>query len=50
MAATKQSSKSKSPKSSGKSKTTKCWSGYERVPGTKAGAEGSCRKKGAKKS
>ncbi len=29
-------------KSGGK---TKCWSGYERVPGTKAGAKGSCRKK-----
>ena len=24
----------------------KCWEGYERVPGTKAGADGSCRKKG----
>ena len=23
-----------------------CWQGYERVPGTKAGAKGSCRKKG----
>jgi len=22
-----------------------CWSGYERVPGTKKGAQGSCRKK-----
>jgi len=21
-----------------------CWKGYERVPGTKAGAKGSCRK------
>lgn len=27
-----------------KSKTS-CWNGYERVPGTKAGAKGSCRKK-----
>ena len=26
-----------------------CWSGYERVPGTKAGEPGSCRKKGSKK-
>jgi len=22
-----------------------CWKGYERVPGTKEGAKGSCRKK-----
>ena len=22
----------------------KCWKGYERVPGTQAGAKGSCRK------
>ena len=22
-----------------------CWKGYERVPGTKKGAKGSCRKK-----
>lgn len=26
-------------------KAMKCWSGYERVPGTKPGAKGSCRKK-----
>ena len=26
-----------------------CWSDYERVPGTKAGAKGSCRPKGGKK-
>jgi hypothetical protein len=26
----------------------KCWPGYERVPGTKAGAVGSCRKKSSK--
>jgi hypothetical protein len=25
----------------------KCWPGYERVPGTKAGEVGSCRKKGS---
>ena len=25
----------------------KCWEGYERVPGTKPGADGSCRKKGS---
>lgn len=25
----------------------KCWEGYERVPGTKAGADDSCRKKGS---
>ena len=25
----------------------KCWEGYERVPGTTAGADGSCRKKGS---
>ncbi len=31
-------------KSNSSSKTT-CWKGYERVPGTKAGAKGSCRKK-----
>ena len=24
---------------------TKCWSGYKRVPGTKKGAKGSCKKK-----
>ena len=24
-----------------------CWQGYERVPGTQAGAKGSCRKKGS---
>jgi hypothetical protein len=23
----------------------KCWSGYKRVPGTKKGAKGSCKKK-----
>tara|TARA_B100000963_G_scaffold352281_1_gene365210 strand:- start:344 stop:703 length:360 start_codon:yes stop_codon:yes gene_type:complete len=27
----------------------KCWEGYERVPGTKPGADGSCRKKGSGK-
>ena len=27
--------------------TERCWDGYERVPGTKAGASGSCRKKGS---
>ena len=27
----------------------KCWEGYERVPGTKEYAEGSCRKKGSGK-
>ena len=26
----------------------KCWPGYQRVPGTKAGAVGSCRKKSSK--
>ena len=26
----------------------KCWAGYERVPGTKRGEKGSCRKKGSK--
>lgn len=26
-----------------------CWSGYERVPGKKAGSEGSCRKKTSRK-
>lgn len=26
-------------------KEMKCWTGYERVPGTKAGSKGSCRKK-----
>ena len=26
-----------------------CWKGYERVPGTKKGAKGSCRKKGKRK-
>ena len=26
-----------------------CWSDYERVPGTEAGAKGSCRPKGSKK-
>ena len=26
----------------------KCWDGYERVPGTKKGEKGSCRKKGSK--
>lgn len=26
----------------------KCWKGYERVPGTKAGTKGSCRKKKSK--
>ena len=25
----------------------KCWEGYERVPGTKAGSDDSCRKKGS---
>ena len=27
--------------------TERCWDGYERVPGTRAGASGSCRKKGS---
>lgn len=27
--------------------TERCWDGYERVPGTKEGAPGSCRKKGS---
>jgi hypothetical protein len=27
----------------------KCWPGYERVPGTKAGEVGSCRKKSSAK-
>ena len=27
----------------------KCWEGYERVPGTKAGTDDSCRKKGSGK-
>ena len=26
-------------------KALKCWTGYERVPGTRVGAKGSCRKK-----
>ena len=26
-----------------------CWEGYERTPGTVAGTDGSCRKKGSKK-
>ena len=26
-----------------------CWVGYERVPGTRKGAKGSCRKKGKRK-
>lgn len=31
-----------------KSKSAKkCWPGYERVPGTKPGAKGSCRKSGS---
>ena len=32
-----------------KSKPKKCWPGYERVPGTKPGAKGSCRKSKSKK-
>ncbi len=33
-------------KTKGQSDTKKsCWKGYERVPGTKAGDKGSCRKK-----
>lgn len=37
----------KSGKKSGKKKKKKmkCWEGYERVPGTREGAKGSCRKK-----
>lgn len=27
-----------------KSRNLKCWSGYKRVPGTRAGTKGSCRK------
>ena len=36
--------------SSGKKKPAQksCWKGYERVPGTKKGEKGSCRKKGTK--
>lgn len=41
MAATKASSK----KSGGKK--TRCWAGYEPVPGKKAGSKGSCKKKGS---
>tara|TARA_R100001015_G_C4504173_1_gene77778 strand:+ start:300 stop:431 length:132 start_codon:yes stop_codon:yes gene_type:complete len=26
-----------------------CWKGYERTPGTKRGAKGSCRKKRSKR-
>jgi hypothetical protein len=26
-------------------KTSRCWTGYEPVPGKKPGAKGSCRKK-----
>jgi hypothetical protein len=29
----------------GHSSPVKCWSGYNRVPGTKKGAKGSCKKK-----
>ena len=36
-------------KSGGGGKSADCWKGYERVPGKKAGAEGSCRKKGSAK-
>jgi len=32
-------------KESTKQKTAQCWKGYERVPGTKDYAKGSCRKK-----
>jgi len=32
-----------------RSNAMKCWEGYERVPGTKPGADGSCRKKGSGK-
>lgn len=28
-----------------KAKTKKCWKGYKRVPGKKAGTKGSCKKK-----
>lgn len=34
---------------SGKKKTSICWPGYERVPGTKAYSKGSCRKVGSKR-
>lgn len=27
-----------------KSRNLKCWAGYKRVPGTRAGTKGSCRK------
>lgn len=30
-------------------KPKKCWKGYKRVPGTKAGTKGSCSKTGRKK-
>ncbi len=35
----------KSGSSDKPAKKMTCWPGYERVPGTKAGAKGSCRKK-----
>ncbi len=30
-------------------KEMKCWKGYKRTPGTKAGTKGSCMPKGSKK-
>lgn len=33
-----------------KKKTTRCWPGYEPVPGKKAHEQGSCRKKASSKS
>lgn len=46
--ATKTNNKGKANNSESSNKK-QCWSGYERVPGKKAGSEGSCRKQTSKK-
>lgn len=41
----KSKSSTRSHKSTGKRKSTRCWSGYEPVPGKKPGTKGSCKPK-----
>ena len=48
MAATHKT-RSSSPRKSSKSKTSRCWAGFEPVPGKAAHEQGSCRRKSAPK-
>ncbi len=49
MAATHKT-RSSGPRKSSKSKTSRCWAGFEPVPGKKPHEQGSCRRKSGAKS